>query len=220
MLEKVKVIIVLRAQFAFDKLPKTFNEVEVGAVRRDVKQLDMELFGQLLNNLAFLISRIIQYQTDFLFSILRCDTAQQIAYFRSGDIAVICNSQYFLGTIIHSPQDIETLAAREGLDKTTRFAIDTAKEIAPHNKMRRVQKQQRNVAILRLLYQGAEGVPIKFFLLFRVCLSGKRAAFQPSDSVFLKDPQPQNRKPLPETSPQSCPQFAAGYGSYLFLFPQ
>ena len=45
MLEKGKVIIVFRAQFTFDKLPKTFNEVEVRTVRRDVNQLDMELFG-------------------------------------------------------------------------------------------------------------------------------------------------------------------------------
>ena len=170
MLEKVKVIIVFRAQFSIDKLPKTFNEVEVGTGRRDVKQLDMELFGQLLNNPAFLISFIVQHQTDFLFSILRRDAAQQTAYFRSSDIAVICNSQYFLGTIVHSPQDIETLAAGEGPDKTLCSAIDTAKEIAPHNKMRCVQKQQRNSTILRLLQQGAEGGPIKFFLLFRVCL--------------------------------------------------
>ena len=58
--EDSKVIIVFRAQFPLDKLPKPFNKVKVRAIRWDVVKVNAQFFCKVHDNLALLVAGIIQ----------------------------------------------------------------------------------------------------------------------------------------------------------------
>jgi hypothetical protein len=64
-LEFFELIIVDAIQYLlFDEPPQAFDQIQIGRIGRQVKEFDAWFFGLAGNRLAFLVSGVVQHQSD------------------------------------------------------------------------------------------------------------------------------------------------------------
>ncbi len=118
MFEFVEVVIVFGRNFAPDKLPDPFYQIEVWAVWWYVLKLDAKLPGKILHNVAFLVPCIVEHQVDFFPSVFSCNLFEHSADFRRGYASVICHNKHFFGDIVKRTKDIVAPTSRKCPDIT------------------------------------------------------------------------------------------------------
>ena len=93
-LEGVEVVIVGAVQYLlFDESPQPFDQIQVGRIGRQVKEFDAWFVGFVGNRLAFLVSGVVQHQSDRVASarigIGICNFVEELAKHPLVDIGVV-----------------------------------------------------------------------------------------------------------------------------------
>ena len=110
--ERTKVGVVFRVQgLLLDELPKSLDEVQIGRVGRQVDQLYVQRFGQFSHHRAFLISGVVQNQTDRHANIRLGDLPQQFTDTRCVNVPIIGHRYQFMCDGVQGAQHIEALPA-------------------------------------------------------------------------------------------------------------
>ena len=74
-----------------DEFPESLNQIKIGRVRRQEKELDVERVRQAHDKPTILISRIVHDQSDRAIRKCLANLVQQLSHGRSIDIVVIGN---------------------------------------------------------------------------------------------------------------------------------
>ena len=138
--EKREVIVILRAQLTLDKLPKPLDPIQIRTVGRDIIQVDIQMPGQFLNGLAFLVTGIVKHKMDFFAGVYCPEISEHFTNLCGSNVTVVGCCMYFFGKEIHGTKDIVAFTPRPCSDKSALSTIDTAEKVAAHNKMGRIQK--------------------------------------------------------------------------------
>src|SRR3990167_2211324 len=107
---KLGVILGIKA-LLFDEFPKALDQIQIGRIGRQKKQLDLEFLSKLLDEPRSLITRIIQNQRDRHLEIKAGNFPEKIADALGRDIRVIGNHDQFMGEGIQSARHIKPLPA-------------------------------------------------------------------------------------------------------------
>lgn len=91
---------------SLDEFPKTFYQVQVGAIGWDMVECTPKLSSQFRNSDAFLISGIVQNDMYRLSRIRSGYFAKHLLNFFRFDIAVICYCQNIFRGIINRTKDV------------------------------------------------------------------------------------------------------------------
>lgn len=109
---------VTRVQGLFlDELPKPLDQIEVGGVRGQKQQLDVQLLRHVSDKLAPLIRGVIEYQRDRCSHAQGGDLVQQLTDRVTIDVSLIADADQFLRERVHGSQNIVSLAARSAANE-------------------------------------------------------------------------------------------------------
>ena len=96
--------------FLFDKLPEPFDDIEIGGVRREKKQGDVEATGKGNDSATVLIACVVEDQRDGDVGIFLPELEEECHDHFSVDIGIIDQGGKLLGDGIDSPEDIDAIA--------------------------------------------------------------------------------------------------------------
>ena len=124
---EVRVIRGVEALF-FDELPQSFNQVEVGRVRRKKTQLNLQAGGESHNLRTALIASIIQDHRDGDAEVERGKLPQEGTDLGRGNVGVVGDGPEFMGDRVECPQDVEPLPPGGGPQEDARHGPEEPQE--------------------------------------------------------------------------------------------
>ena len=123
LLEVVKVSVIRRIQTGLlDKLPHALNQIQVGRVRRQVQEFNLERGGQGRDQLTFLVAGVIQDQGNGHPQVQRGELTESLTHRARSNVGVVRHRHQLVGNGVQRSQDIEALAPRWRPDKHPRKA--------------------------------------------------------------------------------------------------
>ena len=138
--EKREVIVILRAQLTLDKLPKPLDQIQIRTVGRDIIQVDIQMPGQFLNGLAFLVTGIVKHKMNLFAGVYCPEISEHLTHLCGSNVTVIGCCMYFFGKEIDGAKDLVAFTPRPCSDKSALPSIDTIEKVAAHNKMGCIQE--------------------------------------------------------------------------------
>ena len=104
--EKAEIIVIFGTQFGFNPFPKPLDKIKIGAISWYINEFNTKQSRRILHDVTFLITCVVEYQTNWFTRILQSDIAEKFTYFRKSYICIICDSRHFLGNEIQRAQNI------------------------------------------------------------------------------------------------------------------
>lgn len=136
----------------FDELPQPLDQVQIGRIRRQKLQADVQALGQIHHQGAMLIAGVVQHHGDRPLQPQHRDFAEQGAHGFGGDGGLRRDADQFVRHRVPGSQHAVALTSRGASNEQPGPAPDTAQE-RPHHEMSRVHEEDVAFAGTRLIQQ-------------------------------------------------------------------
>jgi len=140
---------------ALDEFPQPLNQIQVGRVRRQVQQCDLQFRCQCLDRGVSLILRVVQHERDGALQSTAGDFTKQLTHRVRIDNRYVGHGNQLSCHRVPSSQDVETLPTRRSPNEQPRERPQATQERA-ENEMGRIDEEHMTVSSLGSVQDGLQ----------------------------------------------------------------